>query len=232
MRSAPGRKRPAGNAAAAPEAKSLPESTTPAPESPAARGGHRYGVDGIVEAMIALHPLDRVPRSGFLLRGVTEPESVAAHSHALALLTLLVCDEHPNEFDSAKAVEMALIHDLQEVHTMDIPLPVGDGDFRAAKEKAEAEIFNSLFGRLSPSMKERYAEYRRGETPEAKLVRGLDKAQMMIKIMCYEREGRGRLDDFWNHSHNFPDSGIPVLKDLFTTIARMAGRDVPHRPRP
>lgn len=185
-------------------------------------------VGDIVDTMISLHPLERVPRAGFLLRGVTEPETVAAHSHGLALLTLLVCSEYPKDFDSAKAVEMALIHDLQEVSTMDIPLPAGSDAFRAAKETAEEEIFNALFSRVSPRISDRYAEFRRSETAEAKLIRGLDKAQMMIKVLCYEREGRGYLEEFWNHRHNFPDFDIPVLKELFETIARKAGRKVPR----
>ena len=185
----------------------------------------------IVDTMISIHPLDRVPRAGYLLRGVTEPESVAAHSHALALLTLLVCNEYPDEFDSSKAVEIALIHDLQEVVTMDIPLPAGTVEFRAAKEDAEQAIFNDLFARVSPSLKERYAEFRDAKTPEAKLVRGLDKAQMMIKVLCYGSEGRGRLDDFWNHMHNFPDFGIPALKDLFEAIALRADRPLPIDPK-
>lgn len=185
-------------------------------------------IEAIVHAMESIHPLERVPRSGFLLRGVTEPESVAAHSHSLAVLTLMVCDEYPNEFDSAKAVEMALIHDLQEVRTMDIPLPVGAADFRAAKEDTEQEIFDTMFSGVSPLFRERYAEYRRCETPESRLIRGLDKAQMMIKIVCYEREGRGHLEEFWNHSHNFPDFGMPVLNELFETIAGKAGRKLPR----
>ena len=185
-------------------------------------------VDSIIDVMLSLHPLERVPRAGFLLRGVVEPESVAAHSHSLAVLTLLVCNEYPDEFDSSKAVEMALIHDLQEVSTMDIPLPAGNDAFRAAKETAEEEIFNGLFSRVSPRIRERYAEFKRSETAEARLVRGLDKVQMMIKVVCYEQEGRGRLDEFWRHPRNFPDFGIPVLKTLFQAVAAKAGRKVPR----
>lgn len=183
----------------------------------------------IVNTMASLHSLDRVPRAGFLLRGVTDPESVAAHSHGLALLTLLVCAENPAEFDSATAVEMALIHDLQEVETMDIPLPAGTDAFKAAKEEAEQTIFNSLFARVTPKLKELYAEYHRRETKEARLVRGLDKAQMMIKVLCYNRENRGRLDEFWDHKRNFPDFGMPVLVELFEEIAKQAGRTPPEK---
>ena len=31
-----------------------------------------------------VHPLDRIPRAGYVLRGVPEPESVAAHRERLA----------------------------------------------------------------------------------------------------------------------------------------------------
>ena len=185
-------------------------------------------IDEIIDAMISIHPLERVPRAGFLLRGVTEPESVAAHSHSLALLTLMVCNEYPDDFDSSKAVEMALIHDIQEVQTMDIPLPVGSAEFRAAKEDTEEEIFKRLFAGVSPALAERYAEFRRCDSPEAKLVRGLDKVQMMVKVLCYQRENRGYLDAFWEHRHNFPDFDMPVLKALFEAVARKAGRKPPR----
>ena len=184
-------------------------------------------VRDIIDTMIRIHPLDRVPRAGYLLRGVTEPESVSAHSHSLALLTFLVCEEHPGLFDTAKAIQMALLHDLQEVVTMDIPLPTGGKAFRTAKEEAELEIFSKMFSKLSPRFEELHGEFSRSESAEARLVRGLDKAQMMIKIFCYEREGRGRLEDFWKNSVNLSDYDLPVLKELFEEIAAMAGKQLP-----
>lgn len=52
-------------------------STPPSPQDPSFPAT-------AIRLLMDLHPLDRVPRAGFLLRGVAEPESVAAHSHALA----------------------------------------------------------------------------------------------------------------------------------------------------
>lgn len=177
--------------------------------------------------MANTHPLDRIPRAGYLLRGVTEPESVAAHSHSLAFLTLMVCGAYPEEFDSRRAVEMAIIHDLQEVATMDIPLPAGTEAFKAAKEDTEQQVFESLFGSLSPGLTDVYREFRANESAEARLVRGLDKVQMMIKVMCYQREGRGILDDFWKNPVNFRDYGLPVIGELFAEVARRAGKTLP-----
>jgi putative hydrolase of HD superfamily len=181
----------------------------------------------IVGLMVKLHALDRVPRAGFLLRGVAEPESVAAHSHAVALLVELVCNAVPGSFDAARALAMALVHDAQEVVTMDIPMPAGDAEFRRARSRAEELIFRSLFARLPERYSLLFEEYERAETPEARLVRGLDKLQMMIKVLCYEREGRGRLAEFWENPANFRDYGIEPVRLLFEEVARLASREIP-----
>jgi putative hydrolase of HD superfamily len=182
--------------------------------------------------MLKLHALDRVPRAGYLLRGVTEPESVAAHSHALALLVELVCRAEPGRFDAEKALTMALIHDTQEVETMDIPMPAGDAEFRRARSRAERQIVHSLFGGLSDRYEGLFEELERAETQEARLVKGLDKVQMMIKVLGYEREGRGRLGDFWVNPANFRDYGLEPVRILFQEIARMASRSLPEPPTP
>ena len=183
----------------------------------------------IVAALARLHPLDRVPRAGWLLRGVTEPETVASHCHAVALLTQLVCEAWPGGFDAGRAVAMALVHDCAEVATMDIPMPAGDARFREAKSRTERAVVASLFARVPSRAAELFAEFEHAETPEARLVRGLDKVQMMIRATCYEREGRGHLEDFWSHERNFDDYGIEPVRELFAEVARLAGRRVPGR---
>jgi putative hydrolase of HD superfamily len=186
----------------------------------------------IVATLARLHPLDRVPRAGWLLRGVAEPESVASHCHAVALLTQLVCEAWPGSFDAGRAVAMALVHDCSEVATMDIPMPAGDAKFREAKSLTEQAVVASLFAGIPSRAAELFAEFERAETPEARLVRGLDKVQMMIRATCYEREGRGSLGDFWANPKNFADYGIPAVRELFREVERLAGRRLPGRQPP
>lgn len=175
-----------------------------------------------------LHPLDRVPRSGFVLRGVTEPESVAAHSHFVALMTLLFVDEHPDLFDRHKALATALIHDISEARIMDIPMPYADAFLKDAKGRAEQAIAEDLLDGFPPEYGVLHQELLDAATPEARLVRGLDKAQMMIKIVMYQREGRGRLDEFWGNPRNFDDYGLESVSRLFDAICAHAGRDRPR----
>jgi putative hydrolases of HD superfamily len=181
----------------------------------------------IVATLARLHPLDRIPRAGWLLRGVTDPESVAAHCHAVALLARLVCDAWPGEFDAERAMSLALVHDCAEVATMDIPMPAGDDAFRAAKSRTELAVFESLFGGLPGRSAALFAEFEAAETPEARLVRGLDKVQMMIRATCYRQEGRGYLEDFWRNPKNFQDYGLAPVRELFAAVSRFAGRRAP-----
>ena len=174
-----------------------------------------------------IHPLDRVSRAGFVLRGVTEPESVAAHSHFVSLMALIFLETHPNDFDHQKTLTMALIHDLPEAVLMDIPMPAAEAHFRIVKDEAEQAVTERLFEGFSSCFAEAQREFLLGKSPEARLVRGLDKAQMMMKITMYEREGRGRLAEFWDNSKNFADYGLKPVSDLFDAICAEAGRTRP-----
>jgi hypothetical protein len=51
---------------------------------------------------------------------------------------------------------------------------------------------------------------------------------MMMKILMYEREGRGRLKEFWSNPKNFEDYGLAPVSALFDALCAAAGR---HRPR-
>ena len=72
-----------------------------------------------------------------------------------------------------------------------------------------------------------HAEFTKALTPEARLLRGLDKAQMMLKILNYEAEHNGRLEEFWRNPKNFDDFGIPEVSALFEALCEQAGKPRP-----
>ena len=184
--------------------------------------------DRILELFFKIHPLDRVPRAGFLLRGVPEPESVSAHSHFLALLALLYVNAYPEtKYDLAKTLSMALVHDLSEAQVMDIPMPVAAAWLGEAKEKGEQGIFNALFAKFPDAYSALHDEFLEAKTKEAQLLRALDKAQMMLRVLAYERERRGRLDEFWEKPGNFNDYGIEPVSALFDAICAYAKKKRP-----
>lgn len=184
--------------------------------------------DRVVELFEHIHPLERVARAGYVLRGVVDPESVAAHSHFVTLMALVFVEEYPDLWDREKVLAMALVHDLAEARLMDIPLPAAGEGLRAAKNKAERAIVDDLLRGFPKCLAAAHREFIEGRTSEARLLRGLDKAQMMIKVLCYQQEQRGNLEEFWENPKNFEDYGIKAVSALFDAICARAGR---RRPR-
>lgn len=180
--------------------------------------------DSLLELLLELQALDRVPRMGWALRGVPEAESVAEHSFHLAFLVWLLASQIA-EVDVARAVGMALLHDVAEVRLGDLPRVAGRyfpaGTKSAAETGAEAE----LLAPLPDASRQLLEEYREGESPEARLVKACDKLQLMVKACVYEGWGAGALEKFWNNPDNFVDGGFAPVRELFNALrARRGGR--------
>lgn len=184
--------------------------------------------DRIIDLFDTLHPLDRIPRAGYVIRGVPHPESVAAHSHFVSLLALLFLDQYPGQYDRDKTLAMALTHDLSESKLMDIPMPCADAYLKEAKNHAEQAIIEELFAGFGPKFAAYHQELLDASSPEARLVRGLDKVQLILKVLFYERERAGFLEEFWNGAANFRDYGIKEVSSLFDALCNRAGRTRPR----
>ena len=70
-----------------------------------------------------LATLDRLPRTGWALRGVPAPESIAGHALAVAHLVLTLAPEVEPPLRLDRALAMALVHDAPEAWTGDLPSP-------------------------------------------------------------------------------------------------------------
>ena len=173
--------------------------------------------ESLLDLFLELQNLDRVARSGWALRGVAQAESVTEHCwHVLFLVWAL--GPRVAGLDVARAVEIAVVHDLAEVRLGDLLrtalryLPEG------AKKEAERAAIGELLAPLPPRVLELYAEYEAGETPEARLVKACDKLQLMIKATAYERWGATGLGEFWDNPDNFPDGGLAPVAELFAEL--------------
>ncbi|MCC6142564.1 MAG: HD domain-containing protein [Candidatus Hydrogenedentes bacterium] len=183
--------------------------------------------DRLIRLFERLHPLDRVPRAGYLLRGVPEPESVAAHGLFVAMLALVFTEQYPDQFDRGRTLAMALIHDIAEAELMDIPMPRSHEALRDAKAQVEQAIFTSLFSGFAGTFADLHREYQENQTAEARLVHALDKLQMMLKVYCYDTEKRGTLAEFWESPASFKDYGLSCVTQVFDTLLQRANKQRP-----
>ncbi len=167
--------------------------------------------------------LKTVPRTGWALRGVRAPESVADHAHGTALATLLLLDLDARPLDRARALAMAVLHDLPESVTGDWPavatrlLPPG------AKSRAEAAALDEVLGGapVAGAWRDLWREYDQRATPEARLVRDADRLDMLVQALAYERAtGTRELDGFWAGLAAEPPES-PAARALAEALAGM-----------
>jgi putative hydrolase of HD superfamily len=171
----------------------------------------------LLDLFLEAQALDRIPRSGYVLRGVADPESVTEHTwHVVFLVWAL--GARIEGMDVHRAVEIAMVHDLAELRIGDLPRTSSryfpPGAKNAAESAAMADVLAPLAERALPL----YEEYQRGATPEARLVKACDKLQLMLKVTVYERWGTGALAEFWDNPENFPDGGFPAVRELFEEL--------------
>ncbi|HOK23143.1 MAG TPA: HD domain-containing protein [Candidatus Hydrothermia bacterium] len=157
-----------------------------------------------------VYRLKRTPRAGFWYYGVKSPETVAEHVFGVAILTYIFGEYLRSELNYTinveKALKMAIIHELGEAMIGDIHLEsrnyigkcVEDGERKALEEMAAY-----LPDNLQTEIKELYNEFEKGETIEATLVRSLDKVDLLIQALNYEKAGYRNLDKFFDEQQNF-----------------------------
>jgi putative hydrolase of HD superfamily len=173
----------------------------------------------LLDLLLEAQLLDRIPRSGYVLRGVADPESVTEHSWHVLFLVWAV-GSRIEGLDVSRAVEIALVHDLAELRIGDLPRTSAHYGPPGAKKAAESAAMADVLASLPERARALYQEYQEGATPEARLAKACDKLQLMLKVTVYERWGTGALAEFWDNPDNFPDSVIPEVAELFAALRR------------
>jgi putative hydrolase of HD superfamily len=195
-----------------------------------------------VDALAAALALKDESRTGWQLRGVADPESVAAHAWGVSLLCLLYGPRA--EVDVDRTLRLAIVHDLAEAETGDEPTradPDAETVDHAGKTRREREAMAALLAPLSPDaadpVRSAWEEYEARETPEATFVKDMDLIDMCAQALVYERSGRyepGETDAFEHYEHldEFFATAEPRLRtevgrELFAELKRRyeAARD-------
>ena len=108
-------------------------------------------------------------------------ESVAEHSWRLALLASCLIPYYTN-LDAAKVLTICLVHDLPEMITGDIS--ASQVELHALKADAEKAAAEEVFSKLpskSGIIEKLCFDYMNADSPEAKFVKALDKAETIIQ---------------------------------------------------
>jgi putative hydrolase of HD superfamily len=158
--------------------------------------------------------LKLLPRTGWLQRGVHNPESIAEHTFGVAMLALLVGDTLPG-IDRGRLLTIALLHDMAEALVGDLPATARRLFGAETKYAAERGAMEELLADL-PQAAEYLAlwdEYVCGGSVEARLVKALDRLEMLSQALAYERAGSRALHEFWHDAEDWSDE-FPAVRAL------------------
>lgn len=171
--------------------------------------------------------LKRTKRSGWISQvGIENPESVADHTFRCVLLGMIVGDLA--KADTARLMRMLLLHDIQETCTGDLDAQakrqLDVGKLKARQKFAMAEILSVLPPTLKGNYLSLWKEFEKGGTREAVLANDIDKLEMAIQALAYEKEGHepSKLEPFWESSRSAIKT--PLVLDLYRVFVKMRAR--------
>lgn len=189
---------------------------------------------GLISFLAELMRLKSTPRIGWLLRGVRDVESVAAHSFGVAVIAMLLADRaraRGVEVNVERLLRMALLHDLTETRTGDLPSTIkryfGKASIKAADEAIAIEIFAQL-GDFRESYLELWSDYEHRASVESKLVKAADKLDLLVQSREYEKGGARSLQEFWDTADSdFAGLGVDdLISDLIEELKKSRKKDL------
>jgi 5'-deoxynucleotidase len=141
---------------------------------------------GVGEFFLAAGRLKTEPRRGWIKKlGMDCPESVADHSYRTVLIAMVYSDM--KGLDTRKVMKMALLHDLPEAEVGDSTPGERPGDVKVALEDAAmTNLLRDLPSPISTEYGAIWREYLAGVSPEAALVRQVDKLELGIQAGEYK----------------------------------------------
>lgn len=149
-----------------------------------------------------LERLKTTKREGWRRLGIETGESISDHMYRMSIITMLAPVSLLCRLNVAHCTKMALVHDMAESLVGDIT-PV-DGIPTKEKHRREADsmgyLTDELLGKSSGGLvqgqgiKEIFQEYEEGKTLESIFVHDVDKIELMLQMVEYERSNQGTLD--------------------------------------
>lgn len=142
----------------------------------------------IVEFILEAGALKRVPRSGWSLLGIDNPESVADHSFRCAVIGYVIA--HMENVSVYRVLLMTLFNDIHEARITDL--------HKMAQRYIEAEVaedasFEDQIGPLpaeiQSEMSDIRGDYRAQESPESIVARDCDILECLIQAKEYVEHG-------------------------------------------
>lgn len=197
----------------------------------------------LLNFLIEVGKLKRMPRRGWVLRGVKNPETIAAHTFRMAIFAWLLSKK--KKLNVNKIIKISLIHDLCETYAGDTT-PYDSLIFdkkewekvtqkwprfsKKEKEKLfqekykkESRALKKLILNLPPDLKKEirnlWIDYEEGLTREGRFVRQLDRVENLLQALEYwEKDKKFAIEPWWIQIEELVDD--PVLFEFIKVLEK------------
>lgn len=178
----------------------------------------------IVQMLLHGNQLKRTARTGWVQRGVPQGENVAAHSYGVAFAALIMAQLVEEPIDLGKALALAILHDLPEGLTSDIPAPAWRFLPAGLKPQMEQAALDEILGQSSfePLFLEWWQDLGENRSAEARLVHDADKIDLFVQALVFEEQtGNKHLAEFWELEYRFH---FDVAQTIYEHLRRQRER--------
>ena len=147
-----------------------------------------------------LERLKTTKREGWRRFGILQGESISDHMYRMSMMTMFPPPALAPKLDIPRCTKMALVHDVAESLVGDIT--PNDRDVpKTEKARREADVMKyistTLLGGVhggDQGIEAIFEEYEANETLEARFVHDIDKMELLLQTIEYERAHEGKLD--------------------------------------
>jgi 5'-deoxynucleotidase YfbR-like HD superfamily hydrolase/biotin operon repressor len=157
------------------------QASLPTPE------GEEHPLAGTAAFLFEMGHLKNLPRSGWLLLGVPQPESVAEHSFRVGVVGITLAALEGA--DVGRTAALALMHDAHETRIGDVPSVGRAYVTTAAPEAVTAHQTAAMPADAAKVLRGLTDEYEANETLEARLAHDADKIETLLQAIEYQALG-------------------------------------------
>jgi putative hydrolase of HD superfamily len=171
----------------------------------------------ITECIAELHALTKLPRIGWVLAGVQDPERVAMHCYETAVIACILSRYVTAAVDIGKVLTMALFHEVGEVRLTDLPRRAAPY-VREAKDRAESEITQDVLRGVADDIGAIVEEFHDRKSVEARLTEAAEELQIIFAAMMYAKERNGDMSEYRRDAAKYDSYGLDIAEQVAVVL--------------
>jgi putative hydrolases of HD superfamily len=177
----------------------------------------------LLQVFTELSYLTRIRRTGWILAGVSDPETIADHCYETAIFAYFLSKQIDEKVDMGKILTMALFHEVGEVRLGDFPRRAKKY-VKKFKKDAEKAIMNDVLGDIEKDLFPILHEFEECKTVEAKLVEAAEELQIIFKALVYAKENRGDISEYKIDVEKYDSQGFEIAQKIADVIKSKLGK--------